>query len=69
MMANEGELFTLWSNPMRHWTKILEEITVTQQMLQEADIAKETIDPQIVEDRLKPFRTIITESTLSQLVK
>ncbi len=67
-MANEGEAFTLWNRPMDNWTLILEETTVTQEMLRESASAQERLPPQELEERLKPFQTPVTEETLSQLV-
>jgi hypothetical protein len=67
-MTKEGDVFTLWNNPMEHWTKILEETTVTREMLQETTQTRQLVDSQALEERLKPFQTPITESTMSQLV-
>lgn len=67
-MANKEDAFTLWNNPMEQWTKILEGVTVTQEMLQEAAQTAEPVDSQDLEDRIKPFKTTISENTLSQLV-
>lgn len=67
-MTKEGDVFTLWNNPIEHWTKILEDVTVTQEMLQEAAQTAEPIDSKALEDRIKPFKTTISENTLSQLV-
>jgi hypothetical protein len=67
-MTNEANTFTLWNQPMENWTRILEKITVTQEMLQESANAQEHVAPQELEKRLKPFQTAVTVETLSQLV-
>ena len=67
-MANEGDAFTLWNSPMSNWTSILEEVTVTQELLKQS-AEEHQADLKEVEERLKPFKTAITEETLSQLVR
>lgn len=67
-MANEGEAFTLWNSPMGNWTTILETVTVTQELLKQT-AAEHQPDPKEVEERLKPFKTAVTEETFSQLVR
>jgi hypothetical protein len=67
-MAKEEGAFTLWNRPMGNWKRILEETTVTQEMLHESVSVQEHLAPQELEERLKPFQTEVTEETLSQLV-
>lgn len=69
MAEKERTIYTLWTNPMSNWTKLLEgqESSVeVQNIIKEAVNA---LDETKVKERIAPYDIPITNSTMSKSVK
>lgn len=67
-MSNSKTIYTLWTIPRSSWSHILENVTLSEEDKKKLIEFANQLDDNRLEDRLQPYNTPVTETTLSKSV-
>lgn len=62
------EKYTLWTNPMKNWNRVFDNVTITPDVKKAVEKQLQKVDSKKIAKRTKAFTTPVTSETLSKTI-